>query len=104
MVVAKVGTGFHPERIRKEVRDAGFTAVDIEVTAVGPVSQDGDFLVLELAHEPKGLVLSGGEHFDDLAASVEELGQKIRIRGMLQPSHDDEPPYLTVEVWEIVGD
>ncbi len=93
---------FDPSAIRKAVQDAGFTPGEIRVTAAGSSSKDEDFWVLEMSGPPGRLVLAAGAEIEELQ-SAEALGKRIRVTGMLHPSHADHPPGLTVEEWTLAG-
>ena len=83
------------------MRDTGFTAVDIEIAAIGRLLREGEQLWLQLPHEPKRLLLARGARFDDLFARAGDL-QEIHIKGTLHLPDDQGPPGMTVESWEPV--
>lgn len=95
---------FDPRLLRKAVGDAGFSAPEVSVTAVGDlVTRDGE-LYLETAGPAAAFLLNGAEAVTELRAQKDLAGQRIRLRGQLHASHADQPPGLTVEHWEIVAE
>lgn len=91
------GRSFDPTRIRKAVKDAGFTPGEIEVTASGTLVQRKDLLLLEMVGAPREFVLVGGPKFEELKKRSDLVGKRLRVRGKLHPFHADRPPGLTVE-------
>lgn len=103
MISPKAGKSFDPRRISKAVRDAGFTPGRVELTAAGQLARRGDLLVLEMTGAVKEFVLAGGAQGDALTDREDLLGRRLRVRGELHPEHADQPPGLTVERFEPLG-
>ncbi len=97
------GKSFDPTRIPKAAKDAGFTSGEIEVTAVGTLVRRKDLLLLEMAGPRREFVLAGGAKAEELERRGDLLGQRLRVVGKLHPSHAEQPPGLTVEIWERVS-
>ena len=97
------GESFDPRGVRKAVRDAGFSAPEVTVTAVGRLaSRDGE-LFLESPGAVSSFVLSGGEVISEIRSRDDLAGQQIRVSGQLHADHADQPPGLIVEGWEVVS-
>ena len=74
---------------------------EIEVTAVGRLTIEDDFLRLEMSGTVEQLILTGGPKEEELRErSV--IGRRLSVMGVLHPSHADKPPGITVERWELV--
>ena len=95
------GKSFDPTQIPRAIKDAGFGAGDIELTAVGTLGKQEDFLLLELSGAVRKFVLAGGAKAEELEGRPELLGKRLRVTGKLHPSHADRPPGLTVERWAL---
>ena len=104
MITPKAGRSFDPRGVPKAVRDAGFTPGRIELTAAGKLARRGDLLVLEMTGAIKEFVLAGGAQAEVLAKRADLVGRRIRVQGELHPGHADQPPGLTVEKFERLGD
>ncbi|MFQ5927230.1 MAG: DUF5818 domain-containing protein, partial [Terriglobia bacterium] len=92
---------FDPTRIPQAVKDAGFTPGEVEVTAVGTLARKKKLLLLEMSGPVRHFVLAAGAKAAELAQRRDLLGQRVRVRGTLHPSHADRPAGLTVESFEI---
>jgi hypothetical protein len=90
---------FDPTQIAGAIKDAGFDAGEIELTVVGTLGKQEDFLLLELSGAVRKFVLAGGAKAEELEGLAELLGKRLRVTGKLHPSHADRPPGLTVERW-----
>ncbi len=95
-----MGKSFDPTRIPKAVKGAGFTPGEIEVTAVGTLVRRKDLLLLEMVGARREFVLAGGAKAEEVEKRADLLGQRLRVTGKLHPSHAEQPPGLTVEIWK----
>ena len=102
IVRAREGGGFDPTLIARAIRDAGFSAREVTVTARGELVEHEGLSALRLPGPPGLLVLAGGERIDELLDSGLPPGSRIRVAGHLHPSHADEPPGMEVDEWEEV--
>ncbi len=102
VVIPATGKDFDPTRIPKAIRDAGFSPGEIELTAVGVVTKEGERLAVELSGGPAKLVLSGGAKLSELERRNELLGHRVRVTGKLLVSAEMKHPGLSVENWEEV--
>ncbi len=93
------GKSFDPTQIPRAIKDAGFSAGNIELTAVGTLSRQDNLLLLELSGAVRKFVLAGGAKAEELEERAELLGKRLRVTGKLHPSHADRLPGLTVERW-----
>ena len=91
---------FDPALIPKVIEDAGFTAREVVFTADGTLVKRGEFLEMDIAGLKHPFVLAGGAKADALGKRSDLLGKKLRVTGKLHPSHGDQPPGLTIEVFE----
>ena len=96
------GKSFDPTKIPRAVRKAGFVPHEIEVTAVGRLAIEDDFLLLEMPGPVEQLVLAGGAKAEELRERSDLIGQRLSVTGVLHPSHAEKPPGITVERWELV--
>ena len=94
---------FEPTKIPKAVKDAGFRPDDIQVTAVGTLARENDFLLLEMPGPVQKFVLAGGAKAKELNKRSDLLKRRLRVIGKLHPYHADRPPGLTVESFEILS-
>ena len=102
VLLPKQGKSFDPTKIANAVKDAGFSPGPIEVTAVGLLGHENDFLLLQMSGSVEGFVLAGGAKAEELTERADLVGKKVRVTGQLHPSHGDKPPGLTVERWVLV--
>lgn len=96
----KPGKSFDPVLIPKAIKDAGFTATEVVVTADGTLAKRAEFLELDVSGLKHSFVLEGGVQADALKKRADLMGKKVRVTGKLHPSHADRPPGLTVEKFE----
>ena len=96
------GKSFDPTKIPRAVRQAGFMPGEIEVTAVGRLTLEDDFLRLEMSGTVEQLILTGGAKEEELRERSDLIGRRLSVMGVLRPSHADKPPGITVERWELV--
>ncbi len=96
-VFPKPGKSFDPALIPKAIKDAGFSAPEVLVTAEGTLAKGKESLELSIPGPKFTFVLAGGAQADSLTKRADLIGQKIRLTGKLHPSHADRPPGLTVE-------
>lgn len=101
MVLPAKGKTFDPRKIRKAVKEAGFTPGDIAVTAVGTLQRKDNLLRLEMPGPVPHFVLAGGAKAEQLEKHQDLLGQRLQVKGTLHPSHADKPPGLSVEEWKL---
>ncbi|MFQ5817272.1 MAG: DUF5818 domain-containing protein [Terriglobia bacterium] len=59
-------------------------------------------LLLAMSGPVRQFVLGGDAQAAELNQRRELLGQKLRVRGTLHPSHADRPPGLTVKSFEVL--
>ncbi len=78
------GKSFDPTQIAGAIKDAGFGAGDIELTAVGTLGKQEDFLLLELSGAVRKFVLAGGAKVEELEGRAELLGKRLRVTGKLR--------------------
>ncbi len=97
------GKSFDPTQIPRAIKDAGFGAGEIELTAVGTLSRQDELLLLELSGAVRKFVLAGGAKAEELEGRAGLLGKRLRVTGKLHPSHADRPPGLTVERWALAA-
>ncbi len=71
-----------PGPVENSVRDAGFTARDIMVTASGTVESEGNDLRLDIGGE-QTLVLRGGEAFGELQGLVNKEQRNVVVTGLI---------------------
>ena len=102
-VLPAAAKSFDPTKIPKAVKDAGFSPGDIQVTAVGTLAGENDFLLLEMPGPVRKFVLAGGARADQLNKRSDLLKRRLRVIGKLYPYHADRPPGLTVESFEILS-
>ena len=91
---------FRPTGIPKAVRKAGFTPGKVQVTVVGTLGRENSFLRLDMPGPVKQFILAAGAKAEELEKQPDLLGRRLRVTGLLQASHADKPPGLTVETWE----
>lgn len=103
-VFPKPGKSFDPAQIPKAIKDAGFSAPEVVVTAKGTLAKRQSSLELEVPGLKRPFVLAGGAEADALAKRVELIGRKVRLTGKLKVSGANLPPTLTVENFELVAE
>ncbi len=94
---------FDPAKIPKAVKDAGFSPGDIQVTAVGTLTRENDFLLSEMPGPVRKFMLGGGAKAKELKKRRDFLKRRLRVIGKLHPYHADRPPGLTVESFETLS-
>ncbi|GBC76552.1 hypothetical protein HRbin08_00014 [bacterium HR08] len=99
-VFSKPEKSFDPVLIPKALREAGFTATEVVVTAEGTLIKGEEAFTLDVPGLAHPFVLAGGAQADTLRKRTDLVGKKIRVTGKLHPSHADHPPGLTVESFE----
>ena len=99
-VFPKPGRSFDPALIPKAIKDTGFSAPEVVVTADGILVKGKESLELNIAGIKHSFVLAGGAQADALKKRVDLVGKKVRVTGKLHPSHADLPPGLTVETFQ----
>ncbi len=93
----KAGSSFDPVLIPKAIKDAGFTARDIVVTAVGTVSKASDFLKFDVPGVRR-FDLVGGARGGELSGRSDLLGKRVRVTGRLDAGTN--PARLSVESFQ----
>ena len=101
-VFPKPGKSFDPALIPKAIKDAGFSAPEVMVTAEGTLAKGKESLELSIPGLKHTFVLAGGAQADALTKRADLIGKKVRLTGKLHPSHADRPPGLTVEDFQPV--
>ena len=96
----KPGKSFDPDLIPKAIKDAGFTATEIVVTADVILLKRGASFELEVPGLKRPLVLEDGAQADALKKRADLLGKKVRVFGTFHPSQADRPPRLALEKFE----
>ena len=96
-VFPKRGESFDPTLIPKAIKDAGFTATEVEVVADGTLVKRSGLLELNIPGLKQPFGLTGGPQAQTLARRGDLVGKHIRITGKLEPAHGHSPPGLTVE-------
>lgn len=99
-VFPKSGRSFDPVLIPKAIKDAGFTATEVVVTADGTLIKKEKFLQWDVPTLKHPFVLAGGAQADALGKRADLMGKKVRVIGKLHPNHGDLPPGLTVESFQ----
>jgi hypothetical protein len=99
-VFPKPGRSFDPALIPKAIKDAGFSAPEVVVTADGILVKGKESLELNIPGIKHSFVLAGGSQADALKKRDDLIGKKIRVTGKLQPGHGDLLPALTVETFQ----
>ncbi len=103
VVLPAKGKSFDATKIRKAVKDAGFTPGEVVITAEGALARKDDSLLLEMSGPVQRFVLAGGTKADELRAQSDLLGKRLRVAGKLHPSHAERPPGLAVESWTLLS-
>ncbi len=98
------GEGFDPTSIATAVRDAGFSAERIDVTAVGTVVNEGGAARLEMTAPLTALRLRDGTKTAQLKERRGLLQGPLRLTGRLEPAREGQPALLALETWEPVDD
>ena len=75
----------------------------MQVTAVGTISRGDDFLRLDMPGPAPQFILADGAKAKELSKQPDLLSGRVRVTGVLHPSHGDQPPGITVESWERSG-
>lgn len=97
---AKKGKSFDPVEIPKAVQDAGFTATQVTVVAVGTVERTSTGLQLTVPGLNYLFVLAGGAKADALTRRIDMAGKKFEITGKLQK--EQQAAALTVDDFQEV--
>ena len=96
-VYPKAGKSFDPVLVPKAIRDAGFTATEVEVVADGTLASRNGALELDVPDLKHPFVLAGAAWAKSLQGHKNLVGRRVRVTGKLQMSHGNLPPTLTVE-------
>jgi len=96
-VFLKAGRSFDPARIPKAIKDAGFTATEVRVTAAGTLSARGQQLELNVPGVGHAFTLNGGPQAEALKKRSDLVGKRLRITGKLQLAGDKPPTAMSVE-------
>lgn len=99
---AEKGAGFDPTLIAPAIRDAGFSARELMVTAHGELTEHEGLPALRLAGSPELLILAGGTRLAELTDSGLSPGTGLRVTGHLHPSQEEKPPGMEVDEWQEV--
>lgn len=94
------GESFDPAEIPGAVKKAGFTAGEIEVTAVGRLGVEDGALRLRTPGSPGQVILLTGGKAEELRAQSGLLGRRIRVTGIFQSPKAGELPSVSVNRWE----
>lgn len=102
-VFPKPGKSFDPSAIPKAIKDAGFTATEVEVVADGTLASKNGALGLDVPGLGRAFLLAGGLKFAALRKQADSQGKKtIRVTGKLAPAQAARPPSLTVEDFSVL--
>ena len=101
-VFPKPGKSFDPDLIPKAIKDAGFTATEIVVTADVIPRKQGTSFEVGVAGLARPIVLEDGAQADALKKRADLIGKKVRVLGTFHPSQADRPPRLSLEKFEAV--
>lgn len=101
-VFPKAGRSFDPARIPKAIKDAGFTATEVRVTAAGTLSVRGQQLELSVPGVGTPFMLIGGPQADALKKRSDLVGKQARITGKLLLAGDKPPTAMSVEEFQPV--
>lgn len=99
-VFPKASQSFDPARIPKAIKDAGFTATEVRVTAAGTLSARGQQLELSIPGVGTPITLSGGPQAEALKKRSDLVGKRVRITGKLQLGGDKPPTAMGVEEFQ----
>ncbi len=100
-VFPKAGRSFEPARIPKAIKDAGFTAAEVRVTAAGTLSAQRQQLELSIPGVGTPLTLSGGPQAGALKKRSDLVGKRVRITGKLLLVGDKPPTTMSVEEFQL---
>ena len=100
-VEAKKGESFDPLRFPKALKDAGFAAEEIEITASGTLAIHEQQWRLECDDLPIAVILTEGKGWRDLEKNADLSGKTIRVTGKLDTSDTNEPLRLSVDRWTL---
>lgn len=95
IVFPKKDKSFDPVQIPKAIQDAGFTATEVTVVAVGALERADGALRLNIPGLKHPFLLTGGAKLDALATRTDLRGKKFEITGKLRDGK--QTPALTVE-------
>lgn len=96
-VYAQAGKSFDPVLIPKAIKDAGFTARDILVTAVGTLGKGSQFLKLDVPGL-RQFDLAGGARGGEIWRRSDLMGKRVRVTGWLNAGAN--PARLSVESFQ----
>ena len=96
-VYAQTGKSFDPVLIPKAIKDAGFTARQVFVTATGTLEKGSDFLKFDVPGVRR-FDLLGGARGGELFGRSDLLGKRVRITGWLNAGAN--PARLSVESFQ----
>ncbi len=88
---------FDPAQLTRAIKDAGFTATEVVLSANGTLIQREQILELKVPGLEHSLVLSGGSRIQRLTEQSDLVGKKVHVRGKLQPGLSDQVVGMTVE-------
>jgi len=98
-VYPKAGESFDPVLIPKAIRDAGFTATEVDAVADGALAAKNGSLELEVPGLKHPFVLAGGAQLGALKGA-NLVGKQIRVTGRVTTAWAGSPPTLTVEAFQ----
>ena len=95
IVLAKKGKSFDPAEIPKAIQDAGFTATEVTVVAIGALERMNSGLQLTVPGLNHPFLVVSGAKLDALAKRADVARKRFEITGKLQ--QEKHPPTLTVD-------
>lgn len=101
-VFPKPGKSFDPSGIPKAIKDAGFTATEVEVVADGTLGIKNGALELDVPDLAHPFLLTGGPKTDALSKRGDLIGKRVRITGKLKIGQATGSPSLTVEDFQAI--
>lgn len=96
------GRSFDPAEIPRTVREAGFSAPEVDFTARGRLQKEKNRLALHVPGIAHVFYIEGGAAWNELRGRPELLDTMVQVSGRLHGSHEDQPPGMTVEKFEAV--
>ena len=96
----KAGRSFDPAQIPKVIKDAGFTATEVSVTAAGTLSANGQQLELSIPGVGHPFALISGPQAEALKKRPDLAGKRVRITGKLQLAGNKPPTAMSVEEFQ----
>ena len=96
-VFSKAQKSFDPAQLTRAIKDAGFTATEVVLSANGTLIQREQILELKVPGLEYSLTLSGGSRIQRLTEQSDLVGRKVHVSGSFHPGLSDQVPGMTVE-------